>query len=295
MPSDEPLPDRCGARVTDKVGLELSFEETIVTDRVIEAVRLVDAESGAVIVGEPTYEAIRQYLWDDHEVTAIAVDVDDIALDVPTVPAVGPDIRAGSPPRDDGLTWVDVSDAVNGVTNARKDFQGYCERYPMDDDPNDRCYVHQGGGAPEGNVNGMKHGLYAQRTNFYEALPDADKRFVEAMVDSWLEMAPYNRDNVGMVNELYRVAIDQVRAWLGIDEYVEDGEVVGLTTEQYERDEEGNLREVVDEHPANMPYSRLDGDIRAKLKEHGIYQSPDQQQADATESLAKKLSGLGDD
>lgn len=295
MVADEPLPDRCGARITDKVGLEIELDDSTLTDRHVDAVRLQSPDSVVTVVAEADYQSVREYLWDDHEVTAIGIDAEtDLAIDAPSAPTIEADTTAGSPPSN--LTWIDVSDAVNNVTNARAAFQGYCERYPMHDDPHDRCYVHQAGsGAPEGNVNGMTHGLYAQRTAFYDALDDEDKQFVEAMVDSWVEMAPYDRTNVAMINELYRLAIDQLKAWAGIDEYVEDdGTIVGLVTEQDVVTDDG-IAEIEDEHPVNMPYSRLDRDIRSKLKDHGIYQDAEMQQAEATESLAQKLSGLSED
>ena len=96
-----------------------------------------------------------------------------------------------------------------------------------------------------------------------------------------------------MVNELYRCAIDQVRAWMGIEEFVEDGEIDGIVKEQEIFDGE-EVHEIEDEHPANLPYSRLDNDVRSKLKDMNIFDSPEAQQADATESLAQKLSGLSD-
>jgi hypothetical protein len=105
----------------------------------------------------------------------------------------------------------------------------------------------------------------------------------------------FDRENVAMVNELYRCGIDQLRAWEGVDEFVNNGSKDGLVTEQQIYDGE-DVIEIEDEHPANLPYSRLDRDIQSKLKDLGIYgEDPESKKADATDSLARKLSGLSDE
>lgn len=317
MVAETPTDGRCNAKVTDKIGLVVEcqtenddeIDEFVLTDHDFDVVRLEGA--GEIVVEcAPSYEYLRKFLWDDHELTHIAVPVNDDGdsggadedlfadEDEVTVVAhedmVGADTRSGSPETDlDDHQWLDVSAIVQNVTNRDKKLQGYCEKYPMKE--KNVCYSHRGGGPAEGNTNAMSHGLYAQRTNFYQALGEEDKAFVEAMVDSWVDQAPFGRDNPGMVNTLYRVAIDQLRAWFAIDEYVdENGDLEGLTkVQQVEID--GQYVEMEDEHPANMPYSRLSSDARMELKDLGIYDSPEKQQADATSSLAQKLSGLADD
>lgn len=301
MASEKPLPDRCGARVVTKTGLEISLANgTSITDETIAAVRLASADGQTTIDAPASYESVREYLWDDYTVTLVAVpgtvdqpvgsDIDCVETpDAPTSTTDNPVTHDK-----DTHTWLAIGPHVTGVTNHETELEGFCERYPMRDTDHGRCYVHQGSdGPPDGNTNAMTHGIYAQRTNFYQALDNEDKQFIEAMVDSWIEQAPFDRDNVGMVNDLYRCAIDQVRAWAGIDEFVEDGTIEGLVKEQEIFDGE-EVHEIEDEHPANLPYSRLDNDVRSKLKDIGVYDSPEQQQAEATESLAKKLSGLSD-
>ncbi len=329
MVSETPRNGRCAARITDKVGLELHLDgtgergesETIIDDSAIRVVRLTGPD-GAIVDAEPDYQAVREYRWNDYTPTAVAhsteggdatalydslravgvgsgdddTDVRDDAR-APSCAETPPADTAGSIPAHDSQTlrWVGLNGRVTKMTNARGEHQGYCERYPMDDSA--RCYVHQPGpGAPNPEVSAITHGLYAQRTNFYEQLADRDKRFVESLVDSWLEQSDYTTDNIGVVNELYRCAIDQLRAWSGIDEFVDGTTYAGLVTEQQVFDESsGELQTIEDEHPANLPYSRLDRDIQSKLKNLGIYDDADSKQAEATESLAQALSGMTDD
>lgn len=302
MTSNKPLSDRCGAKVTNKTGLEIcGQDDLVVTDQEIARVRLTDSDGEISVDAEPAYHKLREYLWDDYETTHVACtptenvldDMADIHESVEAIDEPRPaDTIAGSPSIDSAdCSWYTI-DGVDKTTNRFSELVGYCERYKLTDE--ERCYVHQGGGGPKNNTNAMTHGLYAQRTNFYQALNDDDKHFVEAMVDAWMEMSDYDRDNIAILNELYRCAIDQLRAWSGIEEYEEDGEIEGLTKEitiDYDPDTKEEIT-AEGENPVNMPYSRLDGDIRSKLRELNIYDSPESQQADATESLAKKLSGL---
>ena len=296
MVSDRPLPDRCGAKVVDNVGLEIELEDgSVLTDEQFDAVLLSDGEH--TIEGEPIYSELREYLWDDFDPVAIAVSADTelVGVDVEAMDAddgeISADMTAGVPGASAEHSWLSIEESYENVTNRYSELEGYCERWPMNDA--NSCYVHNNGeGAEEGNTRAMKHGLYAQRTNYYKALEGEDKEFVEAMVDSWLDKAPFDRTDVGMVNELYRAAIDQHRAWGGIDSYVEDGEIQGLTEEVEQFNDDGQMIEVEMEQPQNIAYSRLDGDVRQKLRDIGVYDSPEQQQAEATESLASKLSDM---
>lgn len=286
MPSDHPKPDRCAASVVDKVGLEIHADDVATEDAVdVAAVSTNDDEDrrvfsdqviehvavrrdGELVELDPEYTTVIDYLRKDFDVASVTVS------------------------QDYGKTTdVEIVDDDPYVTNRETERQGYCLRYPME---SGRCYVHGGAseGAPEGNTNAMTHGLQARRSNYYQQLEDQDKAFVEALVDSWLDDAPFDRDNMAKVTELYRIAIDQHRLWRATDEYAEEGlmkdVVVGVS-------EAGAPIESEDENPMNLAYSRLDGDVYSKLKKLGVLDDPDSQKAEAEMSLAKKLSGLDDD
>ena len=289
MPSDHPKPDRCAASVVDKVGLEVHAESFEVPDSVdvdvdLEAVGARDDEDRHVLTDDVIHEVLLERDGETVEVEADYTTVIDYlrnGFEIDTVYHLADAVEIP----------ITVADDDPYVSNARTDHQGYCLRYPMD---NGRCYVHGGvsGGAPEGNTNAMTHGLKARRSNYYQSLDDEDKAFVEAMVDSWLDDAPFGRDNVAKVTELYRIGIDQHRLWRATDEYADEG----LVTERViGTDEKGAPIEADDENPMNMPYSRLDGDVYKKLKELGCLDDPESQKADAEMSLAKKLSGLDED
>lgn len=331
MPSDTPLPDRCGAAVTDKVGLEIHASELTVDeltvfdeigetldvdyafdfsryepfvsddvtgrrsstekrvedydyhidDSVIETIVLAREGDPAPVECDPEFDEAMQYMRSGFDLISLEL-VRSVAD------------KEGEADRVE--CHLAVADADPYVRNRTTEVQGYCLRYPMDCG---RCYVHGGAtnGPGEGNTNAMTHGLHAKRTNFYKTRSEEDKAFIEAMVDSWLESAPFDRNDAAKVNELYRVAIDQLRLWHAVDEYVdEDGEVARLAYEQVVgQDEMGAPIEAEQANPINLEYSRLDGDTLKKLEKLGCLDDPESQKADAQMSLAQKLSGLDDE
>lgn len=270
MASDEPLPDRCGASVTSKVGLEVhdhELEEVFSSTDRLESVVL---ERGAVRTEkEPEYEEVREYLHNGFNVAQVNLTPSEADED------------------DSRIIPIDVEDDDPDVRHIDTELDGYCERFPMD---NGRCYVHGGvsGGAPEGNVNAMTHGLRAKRSNYYNNLPEEEQWFVERMADSWIDNAPFDKDNFAKVNEVYRIAVDQHRLWNAHDE-MDDGlvyeQVIGV-------DDEGEPINVDDENPVNLAYDRLDRTTIRKLKELGCLDDPESQKAEQMESLADKFAKL---
>lgn len=340
MATDQPKPDRCGARVTDKLGTEITLgtdPELTFTDKSVRLCRFVDDahDPTAVVETRANYKTLQEWLWDDYVLTAIGLDPDatlgehtEAHGDVPTREAVrscdaivevdAPRPLAGAELSGtatyqaveletaldeigdvtaEQLRWIETDpSAEHNVTNRYNELQGYCEEFPAHGEQ--YCTFHAG--RQRGNPNytegeakaNITHGLYAQRTNYYKSLEPADKEFVEGMVSSWIDDAPFGRNNSAKVNELYRIAIDQHRAWRALDEYVEDGEFEGMTKEVTVDYDEETKEEVTaeDEHPVNLPYSRLDRDIVKKLKEIGIYGADDDTAEEAVESIATLLS-----
>lgn len=332
MPSDKPLPDRCGAAVTDKVGLEVHASElrpgtpvAYNAGKELDSVE-VDLEQFEDLVpdeiagrrpGTSRSTSDYDYHFDDGEIETVVLERDggvEQVEEVPEFDEVMPYMRSGfeltamylelDQEQVDGAPddttsiqlTIEVDDEDPYVRNNGTELQGYCLRYPMDCG---RCYVHGGAtdGAGEGNTNAMTHGLWAKRTNFYNSRSQEDKEFIETMVDSWVQDAPFGRDNAAKVNELYRIAVDQLRLWYAVDDYVdENDDVKQLAYEQIvDTDERGNPIEAEEANPINLEYSRLDRDVVKKLEKLGCLDSPDAQKADAQASLAQKLSGLDDE
>lgn len=273
MVSENPRPDRCGARVVDKVGLEVhddELDEVFVSDDRLDAVVI---EKGAVTTHvEPEYDEVLPHLRDGFSVTAVVLAPSEAS-------------ESDEPER------VDIPDDDPFVTNHDVALQGYCERYEMHD--RKRCYVHKGADPEEmkNNTLAMTHGLKAKRSNYYKNLSEDDKEFVAALVDSWIDNAPFDRDDFAKVNEVFRIAVDQLRLWEAQDHF-DDGmvyeQIIGTN-------DEGEPIEVEDENPVNLPYDRLDRTTFRKLKDLGCLSDPDSQKAEAIESLPAKFEKLATD
>lgn len=318
MPSDVPKDGRCGARVSDKVGLEVHDSvlgkvfvdsdrrpEDVATDS--DVVNHVDGDEPVDEYVDGDDELDDGY---DEEMVAVVVSDGEHEKEVdPTWDDVLPLLREEwyteavivERETDDAIEHdrVTIEDDDPYVTNRGVELQGYCLRWPMD---NGTCYVHQGP-AEKGNTRRTTHGFYMKRSKFFNWLKESgrekDVEFIHEMVDSWVEDAPFDWSNSAKVNVLYRKAVDQLRLWYSVDEYVdksdgphnESGEYSGLAyTRIVGTNDDGEEIEVFDESPLNLPYSRLDRDVRGTLKDMGIYDSPEKEQAEATQSLAQALS-----
>lgn len=272
MVSDEPLDDRCAAVVQSRMGLEVhdkELEEVFSTEDRLQSV-LFEKGSADSEEDDPNYTEIYNYIREGFTVTTVwLTPSDDEASD---------------------SVCIELQDDDPDTRHAYMRHDGYCERYPMD---SGRCYNHGGagkGGPEKGNTHAMTHGLRAKRSNYYNQLNDEEKAFIEELAHSWIDNAPFGKDNFAKVNEIYRISIDQHRLWHAHNE-MNDGltgeSVIGV-------DEGGEPIEVEEEDPVNLAYDRLDRTTVKKLKEYGALDDPDSQQAEATESLADKFSELSE-
>jgi hypothetical protein len=143
-----------------------------------------------------------------------------------------------------------------------------------------------GDGPPKGNGNAETHGLTADREAWFDRHREDAEPLVRALVESYVEDAPFGFGNTAKVDLLTEVAIDQVRlreANDELDEFLTE-QVVGQT-------DEGQPIMKVEENPAHMPRSRIKRDNIRLLKTLGVMDDPDSAQADATETLAEVLEG----
>lgn len=188
-----------------------------------------------------------------------------------------------------------------GKCNAKAKSGGLCALpagYDTDHLGEGRCKFHggAGSGAPKGNTNAMKHGLYAQRSNYYSAMPAEEKAWIDALVESMLEDAPFSKENFQKFQMLREIGIDMHKKRQAND-YTEEE---GLIQENIVRDEEGNpmmdsngdLLTDTDENPINLTYDRLDRSALKKMKDLGLLDDPESKKAQAGESISEQLSDL---
>lgn len=166
---------------------------------------------------------------------------------------------------------------------------GVCDNPPSY--PDGKCGVHSEEGGVGRNADGTatnyKHGAYAEPSLYYKRLPDQDQALVDAMVDSWLERAPFDESHEGNVEILRQVAID----WHKRRQANEYLSTEGITKEEVKDyyGEYGEVREK-DEHHLHITVDRLGRSSIRILKELGVLDDPQSQKADAQETVLEVLA-----
>jgi hypothetical protein len=155
-----------------------------------------------------------------------------------------------------------------------------------------RCYLHGGAGREKrkGNNNAEKHGFYADRQNYYQNRSDQEQQWIDAVIESLLDDAPFDADNMAKLQMVRNIAIDmhkQQRANNYIDEVgvVNKDKTVGYT-------DDGRPIKEDQENVLNVAYDRLNRTMTRQMKELGLLEDPDSQQAEADKNIANELSAI---
>lgn len=183
---------------------------------------------------------------------------------------------------------------ISGRCNAKTQDGNYCEAYPTKDSEgeirNGRCYNHgghpQSGRPGEGNPT---HGVKSDRSHYYQNLDSSEQAWIDRLLDSFLDDAPFDTSSTGKIEVLRQVCID-IHKRRSANEYIQ-GE--GLAQEYViDVDEDGNPVEGIQENVLNLPYDRLGRSVTKTLKDLGITpKDPDERAAEGIMSLAELLSG----
>lgn len=174
--------------------------------------------------------------------------------------------------------------------------EAYCEHpagFRTDHAGDGRCYLHGGASksANQGNTYAEKHGLYTQRQSYYEERSPQEKAWIDAVIESLLDDAPFGDDPPFAKLQMVRnVAIDMHKLQRAND-YIEDKGVVHKDkTVGYTDD--GKPIKQDEENVLNIAYDRLNRTLTRQLKELGVLDDPDSQQAEAQANIASELSEL---
>jgi len=155
-----------------------------------------------------------------------------------------------------------------------------------------RCYLHGGAtrNVNKGNNHAEKHGLYAERQNYYNNRSRQEQQWIDAVVESLLDDAPFGPESFAKLQMLRNIAIDmhkQQRANDYIDDVgvVERDKTIGYT-------EQGKPILEDQENALNIAYDRLTRTTTRQLKELGLLDDPESQKAEAQTNIARELSAL---
>jgi hypothetical protein len=170
---------------------------------------------------------------------------------------------------------------------------GYCANkagFRTDHFGDGRCYLHGGISATRGTNHAEKHGAHADRQNYYANRSSDEQEWIDGVVESILDEAPFGPDSKYKLEMVRNIAIDMHKMKNANDYIDEKGIVHKDKTVGYSDD--GKPIKVDEENPVNISYNRLDKQTTRKLEKLGVLNDPESQKADAQESIAKELSEL---
>ena len=296
MVSDKPQLGRCGAKCHRNTGLRLRVVHEEHADSYGEACEVAE-DVGEEIYDEEMAALTVAHVHDGERVTFEGDEIDEELIDMLYGPWAVATLEL-----EDGETlrfeWDDGPYYHTGQTGAQKETVGFCEKFPM---PNGRCYKHGGHGKNglEGKANAMTHGIYADRSNYYENISEEEQAMIDMWFESFMEEAEerglFTREDIGKVEILRGVCID-LHKKRRANEYIQDE---GLVQEFPLTDSEGDPVMgpdgepvmLADENALNLPIDRIDRTSLRKLNDLGFLDNDDEEQK-AAASLASQLAKL---
>jgi hypothetical protein len=155
-----------------------------------------------------------------------------------------------------------------------------------------RCYLHGGcsRSANEGNDYATKHGLNADRQKYYDKKSAEEQEWIDSIVESILDDAPFGPDAKYKLEMVRNVAIDMHKMKNANDYIDEKGVVHRDKTVGYT--DSGKPIKMDEENTINIAYDRLDRATTRKLEKLGVLDDPESQKAEAQENIANELSEL---
>lgn len=164
-----------------------------------------------------------------------------------------------------------------------------CHSYSVEG--SERCRMHGGAspGAPKGNQNSARHGLYSDPANVLDDLAEKDPEgydWILKKYDSYLDDAPFE-DGSAKADQLKQICVQEFIIWRASGLQLENGIVVATN------EPEGNkYGDRIKDHPVNKPLDRMQRTVTSRLKELGILDDPESQQANAEGDKVAALRDL---
>lgn len=175
--------------------------------------------------------------------------------------------------------------------------EGVCQNAPKYEDG--KCGLHsdhtEGPGPPKGSSNNpdgpLKHGVYADPSKYYQRLSESDQAFVDGMYASFLDDAPFDSSNHGKCEMLRQIAID-IHKRRSANNYIAEEGLKWEEIDDYYETDDGDLKVITetDEHYLNITADRIARTNVRQLKELGVLDDPQSQQADAQKTFLEMLS-----
>ena len=159
----------------------------------------------------------------------------------------------------------------------------------------------EGAGAPEENTNAVTHGAYADENSYYQNVLDENlQQFVDDVFADYMEdyRERHGEPALGIEAELFRIAVTHAKD-IGLDRWA-DEKPEGLESGHPLVDKETNLVPIGEgmvetersyrSSVVLAAQKKLSNDRRMWLKDLGLLEDPDSQQAKATQTLAEVIN-----
>jgi hypothetical protein len=140
-------------------------------------------------------------------------------------------------------------------------------------------------------MNAETHGLYTKRQNYYDNRSVEEQHWMDAIVESLLDDMPGGDDpSFAKLQMVRNIAIDMHKSKRAND-YIDNIGVVHKDKTVGYTDDGRPIKED-QENALNIAYDRLNRTLTRQMKELGILDSPDKQNAEAKQNLADELAAL---
>jgi len=152
--------------------------------------------------------------------------------------------------------------------------------------PDERCKQHTVYDTDEWKPN-YEHGLYMERSGYYENLPEQDKNWIDSIVQSFVEQAPWSADNLANLNKLREAVVDMHKKRRA-DEYIHERGMAQTNTDGFH--EQYGPIENQKENVLHITASRLSKDSLRVLKDLNCLPDEDNSSNDQPDSLIDQFS-----
>ena len=155
---------------------------------------------------------------------------------------------------------------------------------------NDYAKGNSGGRPPSGNQNPAKHHVYSVPSNLIEHLSDEDLGFIHKLSEAYIEAAPFGPKDP----RSERILITCIKVW---QEHAAEAQIAkeGLSEDVTVAMSDSGPVTKAESHHLRRAANQLNKEVRLTLKDLGLMNSAEKQQAEATESLASILADENDD
>jgi hypothetical protein len=136
-----------------------------------------------------------------------------------------------------------------------------------------------------------EHGLYMDRSGYYESMPEADQRWIDAVADELVSKSYYDKSDISVLEKCRQVAID-LHQRRRADEYIGPNMTEEKTVGYHE--DYGEIT-TTEENTLFITKDRLSRESRMTMKDLGIFDQEKEETQEAKSLLSEIAEKVDDD